>query len=122
MNAIEIIQTKRDGGTLSAAQIGWVIAEYTADRLPDYQMSALLMAIFKEGFDGEELAAWTDGMLHSGDTLDFSDVAAAKVDKHSTGGVGDKVSIPLGPMVAACGVAVPMMSGRALGHTGGTLD
>jgi pyrimidine-nucleoside phosphorylase len=122
MNAIEIIQTKRDGGTLSGAQIAWVIAEYTADRLPDYQMSALLMAIFKEGFDERELAAWTDGMLRSGDTLDFSDVAAAKVDKHSTGGVGDKVSIPLGPMVAACGVAVPMMSGRALGHTGGTLD
>lgn len=122
MNAIEIIQCKRDGATLSAAAIRWVIAEYTADRLPDYQMSALLMAIYKEGLDGEELAAWTDAMLHSGDTLDFSHVAAAKVDKHSTGGVGDKVSIPLGPMVAACGVAVPMMSGRALGHTGGTLD
>jgi len=122
VNTIEIIQTKRDGGTLSAAQIGWVIAEYTADRLPDYQMSALLMAIFKEGLDGEELAAWTDAMLLSGDTLDFPGVAAPKVDKHSTGGVGDKVSIPLGPMAAACGVAVPMMSGRALGHTGGTLD
>ncbi|HUU60874.1 MAG TPA: thymidine phosphorylase, partial [Acidimicrobiia bacterium] len=122
MNAIEIIQTKRDGGRLGTAEIRWVIAEYTADRLPDYQMSALLMAIFKEGLDGEELAAWTDAMLHSGDTLDFSEVAAPKVDKHSTGGVGDKVSIPLGPMVAACGVAVPMMSGRALGHTGGTLD
>jgi pyrimidine-nucleoside phosphorylase len=122
VNAIEVIQRKRDGGRLSDAEIDWVIAEYTAGHLPDYQMSALLMAIFKEGLDGEELAAWTEAMLHSGDTLDFSHVAAAKVDKHSTGGVGDKVSIPLGPMVAACGVAVPMMSGRGLGHTGGTLD
>jgi len=122
MNAVEIIQCKRDGGTLSPEQIGWVLAEYTADRIPDYQMAALLMAVFKEGLNGEELAAWTDAMLHSGDVLDFSHVAAPKVDKHSTGGVGDKVSLPLGPMVAACGVAVPMMSGRGLGHTGGTLD
>lgn len=122
MNAIEIIQRKRDGGTLDAEQIRWIIAQYTADRVPDYQMSALLMAIFKEGLDAEELATWTEAMLHSGDTLDFSQVPLPKIDKHSTGGVGDKVSIPLGPMVAACGVAVPMMSGRALGHTGGTLD
>jgi len=122
VNAIEIIQRKRDGGRLSAAEIDWVIDRYTADHLPDYQMSALLMAIFSEGLDAEELAAWTDAMLHSGDTLDFSGVAAPKVDKHSTGGVGDKVSIPLAPMAAACGVAVPMMSGRGLGHTGGTLD
>ena len=122
MNVIEIIQRKRDEGTLSAEEIRWVIAQYTADRIPDYQMSALLMAIFKAGLNGEELAAWVDAMLHSGDTLDFSHVAAPKVDKHSTGGVGDKVSLPLGPMVAACGVAVPMMSGRGLGHTGGTLD
>jgi len=122
MNVIEIIQRKRDEGTLSAEEIRWVIAQYTADRIPDYQMSALLMAIFKAGLNGEELAAWVDAMLHSGDTLDFSHVAAPKVDKHSTGGVGDKVSIALGPMAAACGVAVPMMSGRALGHTGGTLD
>jgi len=121
-NVIEIIQCKRDGGTLSPEQIGWVIAEYAADRIPDYQMAALLMAVFKEGLDGGELAAWVDAMLHSGDVLDFSHVAAPKVDKHSTGGVGDKVSLPLGPMVAACGVAVPMMSGRGLGHTGGTLD
>jgi len=85
-------------------------------------MSSLLMAVFKEGLNHEELSAWTDAMLHSGDVLDFSHVGAPKVDKHSTGGVGDKVSIPLAPMVAACGVAVPMMSGRGLGHTGGTLD
>jgi pyrimidine-nucleoside phosphorylase len=122
MNAVEIIQRKRDGGALSADQIRWVIGEYAADRIPDYQMSALLMAVFKVGLDADELAAWVDAMLHSGDVLDFSHVAAPKVDKHSTGGVGDKVSLPLGPMVAACGVAVPMMSGRGLGHTGGTLD
>jgi len=122
MNAVEIIQAKRDGGTLSTEQIRWVIGEYAADRIPDYQMSALLMAVFKVGLDADELAAWVDAMLHSGDVLDFSHVAAPKVDKHSTGGVGDKVSLPLGPMVAACGVAVPMMSGRGLGHTGGTLD
>ena len=122
MNAVEIIQCKRDGGTLSPEQIGWVIAEYAADRIPDYQMAALLMAVFKEGLNAAELAAWVDAMLHSGDVLDFSHVAAPKIDKHSTGGVGDKVSLPLGPMVAACGVAVPMMSGRGLGHTGGTLD
>jgi pyrimidine-nucleoside phosphorylase len=122
VNAVEIIVCKRDGGALSPEQIRWVIAEYAADRIPDYQMSALLMAVFKAGLDADELAAWVDAMLHSGDVLDFSHVAVPKVDKHSTGGVGDKVSLPLGPMVAACGVAVPMMSGRGLGHTGGTLD
>jgi pyrimidine-nucleoside phosphorylase len=122
MNVVEIIQCKRDGGTLSPEQVRWVIGQYAADRIPDYQMAALLMAVFKEGLDSEELAAWVDAMLHSGDVLDFSHVTAPKVDKHSTGGVGDKVSLPLGPMVAACGVAVPMMSGRGLGHTGGTLD
>jgi pyrimidine-nucleoside phosphorylase len=118
----DLIARKRDGGALSAGEIAWIIREYTADRLPDYQMSALLMAIFKEGMEPDELDAWTDAMLHSGSVLDFSHVDARKVDKHSTGGVGDKVSIPLAPMVAACGVAVPMMSGRGLGHTGGTLD
>jgi pyrimidine-nucleoside phosphorylase len=122
VRTVELIERKRDGGQLTSDEIRWLIAEYTADRLPDYQMSSLLMAVFKEGLDQEELAAWTDAMLHSGDTLDFSWITAPKVDKHSTGGVGDKVSIPLGPMVAACGVAVPMMSGRGLGHTGGTLD
>lgn len=122
MNFVELIERKRDGGTLGADEIAWAIAEYTADRIPDYQMSSLLMAVFKEGLDPGELSAWTDAMLHSGDVLDFSDVDAPKVDKHSTGGVGDKVSIPLAPMVTACGVAIPMMSGRGLGHTGGTLD
>lgn len=118
----ELIERKRDGGTLTTDELRWIIAQYTADRLPDYQMSSLLMAVFFNGFSGEELAAWTEAMLYSGEVLDFDHVAAPKVDKHSTGGVGDKVSIPLGPMVAACGVAVPMMSGRGLGHTGGTLD
>jgi pyrimidine-nucleoside phosphorylase len=122
MNFISLIEIKRDGGRLSDEQIHWLITEFSADRIPDYQMSSMLMAVFKEGLDVDELAAWTDAMLHSGDTLDFSHVAAPKIDKHSTGGVGDKVSIPLVPIVAACGVAVPMISGRGLGHTGGTLD
>jgi len=122
LSIVELIERKRDGGVLAPDEIAWVIAEYSADAIPDYQMSSLLMAVFKEGLDHEELSAWTDAMLHSGDVLDFSHVGAPKVDKHSTGGVGDKVSIPLAPMVAACGVAVPMMSGRGLGHTGGTLD
>src|SRR6185436_8540406 len=90
--------------------------------IPDYQASAMLMAILFQGLSADELAAWTDAMLHSGDVIDLSMIAAAKIDKHSTGGVGDKISLPLAPAVAACGVAVPMVSGRGLGHTGGTLD
>ena len=119
---VELIRAKRDGGALSPNALRWIISEYTADRIPDYQMSALLMAILFSGMSPEELGAWTDAMLHSGDVLDLSAVAKPKVDKHSTGGVGDKISIPLVPIVAACGVAVPMISGRGLGHTGGTLD
>jgi len=122
MSIIELIERKRDGGRLTSDEIQWIITEYTADCIPDYQMSSLLMAIFKEGLNPDELTAWTDAMLHSGEVLDFSHIEAPKIDKHSTGGVGDKVSIPLAPMVAACGVAIPMMSGRGLGHTGGTLD
>ncbi len=122
MNFVSLIETKRDGGRLTSDQIHWLISEYAADRIPDYQMSSMLMAVFKEGLDPDELSAWTDAMLHSGDILDFSHIAAPKIDKHSTGGVGDKVSIPLAPIVTACGIAVPMMSGRGLGHTGGTLD
>lgn len=118
----ELIRTKRDGGHLTADELEWMIAEYTADRIPDYQLSAFLMAVMFRGMTGAELAAWTDAMLHSGDVLDLSGTDRPKIDKHSTGGVGDKISIPLAPIVVACGIAVPMMSGRGLGHTGGTLD
>lgn len=122
MNVVELIQRKRDGGILAKEEISWLLKSYTAGVIPDYQMAAMTMAIFLNGLEPAELVEWTRAMLHSGEVLDFSGVQAPKVDKHSTGGVGDKVSIPLAPMVAACGVAVPMMSGRGLGHTGGTLD
>ncbi len=118
----ELIGAKRDGEALAAAELEWIIARYTADEIPDYQLSAFLMAVMFRGMTQEELAAWTDAMLHSGDVLDLSSTDRPKIDKHSTGGVGDKISIPLAPMVVACGIAVPMMSGRGLGHTGGTLD
>jgi pyrimidine-nucleoside phosphorylase len=120
--AVELIEIKRDGGVLPLDAIEWLIRAYTDGTVTEYQMAAMAMAVFFNGLDGEELAAWTEAMLHSGDVMDFSDVAAPKVDKHSTGGVGDKISIPLAPLVAAVGMAVPMMSGRGLGHTGGTLD
>jgi pyrimidine-nucleoside phosphorylase len=119
---VELIGIKRDGGALSKDEINWLIASYTKGDVPDYQMAAMAMAILLNGLDPEELAAWTEAMLHSGDVYDFSDLAVAKVDKHSTGGVGDKISIPLAPLVAACGVVIPMLSGRGLAHTGGTLD
>ena len=122
MTITELIACKRDGGTLNASEIRWLIKNYTSGEVTDYQMSAMTMAVFLNGLNAEELAVWTDAMLHSGDILDFSNISIPKIDKHSTGGVGDKVSIPLAPMVAACGVAIPMMSGRGLGHTGGTLD
>lgn len=119
---VELIAQKRDGKDLSDEALGWIIASYVDDAIPDYQMSALLMAIFLIGMTGAELAAWTTAMLHSGDVLDCSSIAGKKIDKHSTGGVGDKVTLPLTPMVAACGVPIPMISGRGLGHTGGTRD
>ena len=122
MNAVELIQRKRDGADLSPGEIAWLIAGYTDGTVTDYQMAAMTMAIFLNGLTDEELAAWTEAMLHSGDVLDLAGIEGGKVDKHSTGGVGDKVSIPLAPMVAAAGISVPMMSGRGLGHTGGTLD
>ncbi len=122
MRTYDLIHTKRDGGALSDSDIRAFIAAYTRDEIPDYQAAALAMAIFFRGLDARELATWTDAMLHSGDVLDLSSIPGIKVDKHSTGGVGDKISIPLAPLVAACGVKVPMVSGRGLGHTGGTLD
>ncbi len=120
--AVGLIETKRDRGILSPDAIDWLIRSYTEGTVTDYQMAAMAMAVFFNGLDDSELAAWTAAMLHSGEILDCSGVPGRKVDKHSTGGVGDKISIPLAPLVAACGVAVPMMSGRGLGHTGGTLD
>lgn len=122
MRAYDIIKQKRDGEELSAAQIHWLIEAYSAGELPDYQMSAFAMAVFFNGLQDPELGALTQAMLRSGQVLDFADIPGVKVDKHSTGGVGDKISIPLAPAVAACGVKVPMISGRGLGHTGGTLD
>lgn len=118
----EVIRRKRDGGRLDGDLIREVIREVVTGGVPDYQVAALLMAIYFQGLDGEELVAWTDAMLRSGDVFDLSAIPGPKVDKHSTGGVGDKISIPLAPLVAACGVRVPMISGRGLGHTGGTLD
>jgi thymidine phosphorylase len=121
-DAPTVIRTKRDGGRLSDAAIDWVIGAYTDGRVAEEQMAALLMAILLRGMDRDETARWTAAMLASGDTLDFGDLGLATVDKHSTGGVGDKITLPLVPVVAACGAAVPQASGRGLGHTGGTLD
>jgi pyrimidine-nucleoside phosphorylase len=117
-----LIQHKRDGHSLSPAQWAELIRDYTDGRVPDYQMAALLMAVVWRGLSRDELTALTEAMLDSGDRLRFDGFALPRVDKHSTGGIGDKVSLLLAPMVASCGVAVPMMSGRGLGHTGGTLD
>ncbi len=119
---VELIARKRNGHALSREQIQRLVRELLEGTLADYQMSAFLMAVFFRGMTDEETVALTDAMLHSGDVIDLSDVPGVKVDKHSTGGVGDKVSICLAPLVAACGVPVPMVSGRGLGHTGGTLD
>ncbi|KRE25230.1 pyrimidine-nucleoside phosphorylase [Mycobacterium sp. Soil538] len=121
-DAPTIIRTKRDGGALSDAAIDWVIDAYTRDRVTDGQMAALLMAIFLRGMSGHEISRWTAAMVASGERFDFSDVGRPTVDKHSTGGVGDKITIPLVPVVMACGGAVPQAAGRGLGHTGGTLD
>jgi thymidine phosphorylase len=121
-DAVDIIRTKRDGGELSDPQIDWVISEYAAGEVADEAMSALLMAVCWRGLSARELAQWTAAMIASGERLDLSGLSRPTVDKHSTGGVGDKVSLVLAPLVAACGVAVPQLSGRGLGHTGGTLD
>lgn len=121
-SAIELIERKRDGLKLSPAEIRWLISAFTSGEVTDYQMAAMAMAVFLRGLDPDELATWTESMLHSGETLDLSGLDGPKVDKHSTGGVGDKVTIPLLPMVRACGVLAPTLTGRGLGHTGGTRD
>ncbi len=121
-DVVDLIRQKRDGSTLSDDAIDWLIDAYVKGSIADEQMSALLMAIFFQGLTGGELAQWTSAMIASGERIDLSAVSRPTVDKHSTGGVGDKVSLILAPLVAACGAAVPQLSGRGLGHTGGTLD
>ena len=122
MRAVDLIRKKRDSGELSREEIDFLVSGFTRGEIPDYQMAAWLMAVWIRGINGPELAALTEVMLHSGQVLDHSDLPGKKVDKHSTGGVGDKTSLILAPIVAAGGLTVPMISGRGLGHTGGTLD
>ncbi|GGP17388.1 thymidine phosphorylase [Nonomuraea glycinis] len=122
MDAIEVIVAKRDGGELTAAQIDWVIDAYTRGEVADEQMAALNMAILLNGMNRREIAGWTQAMIRSGERMDWSALDRPTADKHSTGGVGDKITLPLAPLVAACGAYVPQLSGRGLGHTGGTLD
>ncbi|MCW2132513.1 thymidine phosphorylase [Arthrobacter sp. VKM Ac-2550] len=121
-DAVDIIRIKRDKGTLSQEQISWTIDAYTRGAIADEQMSALNMAILLNGMSREEISQWTTAMIASGEKMDFSSLGKATTDKHSTGGVGDKITLPLAPLVAVFGVAVPQLSGRGLGHTGGTLD
>ncbi len=120
--AVDVIVAKRDGGELTDAQIDWVVDAYTRGVVADEQMAALAMAILLNGMGRREIARWTDAMIRSGERMDWSGLDRPTADKHSTGGVGDKITLPLAPLVAACGVAVPQLSGRGLGHTGGTLD
>lgn len=122
MQAVELIRKKRDGETLSREEIAWFVSEYTRGNIPDYQASAWLMAIFWRGMSAQETADLTMAMVHSGEELRVRDIISPVIDKHSTGGVGDKVTLAVAPLVAACGVAVGKMTGRGLGHTGGTVD
>ena len=121
-SAVELISIKRDRGVLSDSQIDWMIDAYVRGIVADEQMSAMAMAILLNGMQNTEISRWTDAMIKSGERLDFSALTRPTVDKHSTGGVGDMITLPLAPLVAACGAAVPQLSGRGLGHTGGTLD
>src|SRR4051794_10358074 len=121
-DAVEVISAKRDRGELADSQIDWVVDAYTRGAVADEQMSALAMAILLNGMSRREIGRWTAAMIASGERMDFSSLSRPTADKHSTGGVGDKITLPLAPVVAACGVAVPQLSGRGLGHTGGTLD
>lgn len=121
-DVVDLIRTKRGGGRLTQEEIDWLIDTYTTGAIADEQMSAMAMAVFFRGMDDAELSQWTDAMIASGDRMDFSGLSRPTVDKHSTGGVGDKITLALAPLVAACGAAVPQLSGRGLGHTGGTLD
>src|SRR3954454_8418284 len=122
MDAIDVLRTKRDGGRLTPEQIRWIVGAYTDGSVPDEQMSALLMAVFFRGMSGDELAVWTQAMIDSGERKDRPPWGCPTADKHSTGGVGAKIPLPLAPLVAACGVAVPQLSRPCLGHTGATLD
>ena len=122
MNPVELIRKKRNGEILDRDEINFLIRNYTQKKIPDYQFSALLMAIFLKGMTTEETAILTEAMLYSGKVINLDSIKGSKVDKHSTGGVGDKTSLILAPVAAAAGVNVPMISGRGLGHTGGTLD
>ncbi len=122
MNPVEIIRKKREGESLSSKEIKYIIDGFTKDKIPDYQFSAFLMAVYFQGMTKEETSVLTDSMLHSGKVINLKNIKGYKVDKHSTGGVGDKTSLILAPIAAAAGVKVPMISGRGLGHTGGTLD
>ena len=121
-SAVDVIIAKRQRQQLSKPQIDWVIDAYTRGAVADEQMAALAMAILLNGMNQQEIVQWTNAMINSGERMDFSDITIPTVDKHSTGGVGDKITLPLAPLVAACGAAVPQLSGRGLGHTGGTLD
>src|ERR1044071_9331745 len=122
MRTVDLIQRKRDGEELAPEEIEFLVGGYTSGDIPDYQMSSFLMAVFFKNMTDREVSRLTEGMLQSGESVDLSSIPGVKVDKHSTGGVGDKTSFILAPLAAAAGVVVPMMSGRALGHTGGTLD
>ena len=121
-DAVDVIRVKRDGGKLSTEEIQWTIDAYTRGVMKDEQMAALAMSVFLRGMDREEIVTWTQAMIDSGERMDFARIGRVTADKHSTGGVGDKITLPLAPLVACFGVAVPQLSGRGLGHTGGTLD